>query len=107
MARGPELAELTKRVTESLQPEGALVGQLDMAGFGGAFRRFLMGTARHPVASTGALVRLSAGLTATAVATAARAMGAEADPVITPGAKDKRFTDSAWQDNAFYFALQQ
>ena len=101
---GPQ--EVGARAMEALAPEGAL-GTLDPVSFGKALTKFGSEIARRPVPTLKALSKVGSGLALTGFAAAGRAVGLKT-PGPTPGAAgDKRFSDPAWETNAYYFATLQ
>ena len=85
----------------------ALLDRMDPVGFGRALGREARGLARHPLSTAGAVARWANGaLVATGVA-AARAAGATPEGPMAVPAKDRRFSDPTWQQNALFFWLLQ
>jgi polyhydroxyalkanoate synthase subunit PhaC len=90
----------------ALAPEaGAL--DLDPALFGRALGAAAVSVARHPESAARAGLRCALDLTRTSVAAASRAAGRSAAGPVPPDARDRRFSDPAWEDNAAFFALRQ
>ena len=86
--------------------DGAL-DRVDPVGFGRALGIGAAGLLRHPLSTAGAIARWANGaLVATGVA-AARAVGAPSDGPMPLPAKDRRFGDKAWTENALFFWLLQ
>lgn len=88
-------------------PEAGLVAGLDPALFAAALGRLAGGLLRRPSAVVAAMNRYAAGLTAAWVATMARAAGSQVGWVVRPDARDRRFSDPTWQENPWYFWVQQ
>jgi len=61
----------------------------------------------HPFRSSQAVRRLAVGYVDLLSATARRTIGDLAEGPCTPDAKDRRFSDNAFEQNPFYFALAQ
>ena len=84
-----------------------VLDRTDPVGFGRALATGAARLARRPVSTGRALMRWTTGSLAAAGATALRAAGAQSEgPMPTP-AKDRRWSDSAWNDNAVFFWLMQ
>jgi polyhydroxyalkanoate synthase len=90
---------------ELLAPESGLAA-LDPVSFSRALRRFGTEVARRPLPAVAAMARWGTGLSLTGLAAAGRAVGLKT-PGPLPSAKDKRFADRAWEDNAAFFATGQ
>ena len=85
----------------------ALLDRVDPVGFGRALGQEAAGLARHPLSTAGAVARWANGaLVATGVA-AARAAGATPEGPMPVPAKDRRFADRTWSENALFFWLLQ
>jgi polyhydroxyalkanoate synthase subunit PhaC len=81
--------------------------QLDAAGLGRALLAEAAGLVRHPLATSAACGRFLIGELSAATTCAARMVGATAAGPMAAAAKDRRFTDRAWEENALFFALLQ
>ena len=103
----PEARQSAVQAAEALAPEAGLVAALDPVSFLEAFFQVGMGVARNPKNSLNAGVRYFAAATAAAYTSAARWWGASLPNVIEPVPSDKRFRDSAWQENPWYSYLHQ
>ncbi len=79
----------------------------DPAAFGPVLTRLATGVARHPLSTLKLGARLGARLAQAGVETAAHAAGRDRPPALTPSAGDRRFSDPAWDDNAWYFGQRQ
>ncbi len=97
---------LAEEAAQALGPEGDLVGDLDMAGFGGSMLAVLNRAMERPVEVGAASLRLGASMARIAQFAAARMAGMDAEPPIDTG-RDKRFTDPAWTGNPGFAALLQ
>jgi len=97
---------LAEDAATALGPEGDLMGQLDLAGFGGSLMAVFNRAMEHPAEVGSAGLRLGTAVARIAQFTAARAAGIAAEPPIDPG-RDKRFSDPAWTDNPGFAALLQ
>ena len=84
-----------------------VLDRVDTVGFSRALIKEAAGLARHPLATLGAVSRYAAGSLVAAGATTARLAGARPEGAVPVPAKDRRFADRAWEDNAFFFALLQ
>jgi polyhydroxyalkanoate synthase subunit PhaC len=90
----------------ALAPEAAAL-DLDPALFGRALGAAAVSVARHPESAARAGLRCALDLTRTSVAAASRAAGRSAAGPVPLDARDRRFSDPAWEDNAAFFALRQ
>ncbi len=80
---------------------------LDGLGLGRAAVSQTVGLARHPLSTAGAIGRYLNGTLVAAGVTAARALGGKpAGPMPVP-ARDRRFSDRTWEENALFFGLLQ
>ena len=61
----------------------------------------------HPIAVTRAFGKYFVGGLAATGATLDRAVGRGTEGPVAPGARDRRFTDCAWSENAGFFAIEQ
>jgi len=84
-----------------------LLDKVDPVSFGRSLVATAVGLARHPVSTLSAYQHYASSALSAAQAVAARAIGRKTRGPIAPGAKDRRFADPAWEDNALFFALQQ
>src|SRR5437870_3081125 len=94
------------RAAEVLAPETGLAA-LDPVSFSKALTRFGTEVARRPVPTLRALTRYGAGLGVSGLASAGRAVGMKMPGAVPPPAKDKRFIDPAWEQNAGFFGVLQ
>src|SRR2546426_1863693 len=94
------------QAAEVLAPETGLAG-LDPVSFSKAVARFGTEVARRPVPTLRALTRYGAGLGVSGLASVGRAVGMKMPGAVPPPAKDKRFTDPAWEQNAGFFGVLQ
>jgi len=81
--------------------------QLDAAGLGRALLAEAGGLLRHPLGTGAAVGRYALGEVGAAGAGLARIIGARVGGPLSPPAKDRRFTDKAWEESPLYFALLQ
>jgi polyhydroxyalkanoate synthase subunit PhaC len=102
----PGIAGAAAQAAEVLAPEGGLAG-LDPVSFSKALTHLGTEVARRPVPTLRAFSRYGAGLGVAGMAAAARAVGMKTPGAISPPAKDRRFADPAWEQNAGFFALLQ
>jgi polyhydroxyalkanoate synthase subunit PhaC len=112
----PEPIDATRRTGEEQKPDrrsllrravDGVADRVDTAGFNRALLREAAGLARHPVSALGAVSRYAAGVAVAAGAAGARAFGGNVEGPIPMPAKDRRFADRTWNENAFFFALLQ
>ncbi|MDQ3979507.1 MAG: class I poly(R)-hydroxyalkanoic acid synthase [Actinomycetota bacterium] len=92
---------------EALAPEADLFGQFDPVSFGEALLEFSANLATHPAEALSARIRFWGRMAAAAVDTASVAFGFKPSSTLQPRPKDRRFSDSAWEDNPFFFAHRQ
>ncbi|MDQ1514520.1 MAG: poly[(R)-3-hydroxyalkanoate] polymerase subunit PhaC [Actinomycetota bacterium] len=104
--RGSAAEQAAAQAAEILAPESGL-GTLDPVSFGKALGRFGTEVARRPLPTIAAMARYGTGLSLTGLAAAGRSVGLKTPGPIAPPAKDKRFADRAWEDNAAFFATGQ
>jgi polyhydroxyalkanoate synthase subunit PhaC len=83
-----------------------LIGKLDQIGLGPSLARLGAAWALHPMETATALRQWTQGSVRAGWSAAARAVGADVAPQV-PTERDKRFTDPAWDGNAFYWWLRQ
>src|SRR5215813_13787798 len=81
--------------------------RVDPVGFGRALAVEAAGLARHPVSTAGALARWANGAMVAAGVGLARAAGAPSEGPMPLPAKDRRFGDRTWSENALFFWLLQ
>jgi polyhydroxyalkanoate synthase len=89
------------------QAAQALLDNIDPLAFGRSLFATAIGLARHPWSAFSAYQHYAANAFSAAQAVAARAMGKKAEGPVAPAPKDRRFTDPAWDQSPFFFALQQ
>ena len=93
---------------ESLAPEvNTLLSTVDPAGFGKALVRTSWGVLANPLGALVAWSRFATGMTLAGAATAARALGADAQGPAQPPPKDRRFADPTWTASPAYFMLME
>jgi polyhydroxyalkanoate synthase subunit PhaC len=103
----PVIAELPEPEAESLGASEAVLSVVDPVALGRSLGRAVLGARRHPVPVAAAVGRLVRDLGRTARATTSRAVGRAVDAPLATAPGDRRFTDPAWQENAWFFALHQ
>ena len=81
--------------------------RVDPVGFGRALATEAVGLLRHPLSTAGALARWANGALVATGASAVRAVGAAREGPLPVPAKDRRFGDKTWTENALYFWLLQ
>ena len=79
----------------------------DPGSFGQALAQVGAGMATRPRPALRWASRVTAGLAAAGVQSAARALGWRGEPKLAPAPKDKRFTDPAWEKNPWFFGQRQ
>ncbi|HYH50929.1 MAG TPA: alpha/beta fold hydrolase [Acidimicrobiia bacterium] len=104
--RGSAAQHAGARAAEILAPEDGLAA-LDPVSFSKALGRFSAEVARRPLPTMAAVGRWSTGLGLTGLAAAGRAVGLKTPGPLPAAAKDKRFSDKAWEENAVFFATGQ
>jgi polyhydroxyalkanoate synthase len=101
-------AEAGAAAAESLGPESnVILSAVDPTGFASALGEVGAGLARNPGSALAAWSRWAGGMMVAAAATTARVLGADADGPAQPAPKDKRFADTTWRENPFYFFVMQ
>ncbi|HEY1333600.1 MAG TPA: hypothetical protein VGF31_05020, partial [Myxococcaceae bacterium] len=85
----------------------AALDRLDPVGFGRALAAEAAGLLRHPLSTAGALARWANGALVATGASAVRAVGAPSEGPMPVPAKDRRFGDKTWSENALFFWLLQ
>jgi polyhydroxyalkanoate synthase len=96
----------TEAIASAIAPEASEFGGIDMAGFGEALALVAGRAASRPREVVSALERAWLSLAATGPAAIALWFGVQADPPV-PAPADRRFADTAWAENPFFFALRQ
>lgn len=85
----------------------AALDRVDPVGFGRALAVEAAGLLRHPLSTAGAIARWANGALVAAGASAVRAVGAPSEGPMPLPAKDRRFGDRTWSENALFFWLLQ
>jgi len=88
-------------------PAPQLLDQLDPAAFGTALVRTAGRLAISPIGTAGAATRYAARMVQASTAAMLRAMGQTVDGPVADPPRDKRFSDPAWEENAWYYLLRQ
>jgi len=96
----------TELTAAAIAPETSEFGSIDMAGFGEALALVAGRAASRPREVVQALERFWLSLAAAGPAAVALWFGVQADPPV-PAPADRRFSDPAWAENPFFFALRQ
>jgi polyhydroxyalkanoate synthase len=99
--------DVADRAASVLAPESNLVADPDVAQFGKALGRALVGAGTNPAGLLAAGARLAADLARIPPAALARWFGMSVDPPLAVNPKDRRFADQAWSDNPAFFAVRQ
>jgi polyhydroxyalkanoate synthase subunit PhaC len=94
-------------LAELLGVSEAPLDQVDPVGLSRSLGRALLRSLRHPFRTGRAVGRYAIGGLAATAATLDRAVGRPAEGPVSPAAKDRRFVDRAWSENAGFFALEQ
>jgi polyhydroxyalkanoate synthase len=79
---------------------GDAATRVDPIGLGGALRAAAMAAVRRPVPTAQSLIGLAMMESRVGLNTLVRVAGGKPEPVATPLAGDRRFTDPAWRENA-------
>jgi polyhydroxyalkanoate synthase len=98
----PDVKGRTPRISAIPQ-----VGAADPAGLARALGEALGSAMLHPGTHGAALTKHTVGVGSALLASAARLVKRHPAGPLTPPPRDARFTDEAWQNNPFYFALMQ
>src|SRR5215831_14583310 len=85
----------------------AALDRVDPVGFGRAIAIEAAGLLRHPLSTAGAIARWANGALVATGVSAARAVGAPSEGPMPLPAKDRRFGDKTWTENALFFWLLQ
>ena len=80
---------------------------VDPVGFGPSLARAFARLASHPLTTFEPTSRFAGGLLQAYAVTAARMVGVDVEGPLAPSPHDGRFTDEAWSQNPFYYALLQ
>ena len=91
----------------SLEPEWGFFPALDPVALGQTLVELGRALVQRPGSTAAACSRWAEGLAAAGAATANRTLGGSAEGPLTEEASDRRFRDSAWQDNPAFFAVKQ
>jgi poly[(R)-3-hydroxyalkanoate] polymerase subunit PhaC len=97
---GPVRSGLRRIADEALD-------RVDAVGFGRALASEALGLLRHPLSTAGALARWANGALVATSVSVVRAVGSPSQGPMPVPAKDRRFGDKTWTENAFYFWLLQ
>ena len=92
---------------DALGPEADLIGHFDPVSFGQALLEFGTNLATHPVDALCARIRFWGRMAAAAIDTTSVALGFKPSSVLEPQARDRRFSDNAWENNPVFFAQRQ
>jgi polyhydroxyalkanoate synthase subunit PhaC len=107
-ARPVEEAEsLPESLLDRLGVAETVMGRADPVSLGRALASAVLSTARRPRRALPLVARLGTGLAAVGVNACEHLVGGKAPGPYTVDAKDKRFTDVAWQENASFHTLLQ
>ncbi len=83
-----------------------VLGKLDQIGLGPSLARLGAACALHPLQSAAVMRQWTQGAFLAGWSATTRAFGADSPPQVPTG-RDKRFADTAWEGNAFYWWLRQ
>ena len=100
-------AHTTTAASDAVGPEAEILASVDPLALGKASAQLVGGLARHPLGVLQACGSYASGLAGATLAVAARTLGVDAPGPVEPGRRDKRFSDTTWQENPAYFLLQQ
>ena len=95
------------RLVEAMAPVIEFLGKNDPLGLAPATLTVLQRAMKNPIAMVNCYARLTQGMVQLQLATAAKAVGVQTDPVLPADPGDRRFAERTWSDNAAFFALQQ
>src|SRR5712664_2830262 len=79
-----------------------LLDNIDPVSFGRSLFAAAVGLARHPLSTSSAYQHYAASAVIAPQAVAGRAIGQKIPGPVAPSAKDRRFADPAWEDNALF-----
>jgi polyhydroxyalkanoate synthase len=96
------LADFLKRQAGKSGPE-----PFDPLNITGAFTALVRGMAENPAQIVEAQFELWRGFLTLWESTARKMLGGESEPVVVPGAGDKRFKDKDWQENQVFDFIKQ
>jgi len=99
--------QYNEAVEARLGIEEAVIDVADPVGLGRSLVTGLLGAFSHPLRLTLSGARYAAAMASVATNTTERLLGATPPPARPPHAKDKRFTDTTWRENAFFHGLMQ
>ncbi|MDQ2727139.1 MAG: poly-beta-hydroxybutyrate polymerase [Actinomycetota bacterium] len=92
---------------ERLGAVEGLAGSLDPVGLIRSLGQALRARTRDPVGVGGQVAGHAMRMTRAGTVTVGRAFGLDMDGPATPAAKDGRFSEAAWRDNAAFYGLMQ
>jgi len=96
------IADFMKRQTSKTGAE-----PFDPLNISGAFMSLVRGMAENPAQIVEAQFELWRGFLTLWESTARKMLGGESEPVVAPGAGDKRFKDKDWQENQLFDFIKQ
>jgi polyhydroxyalkanoate synthase subunit PhaC len=99
-------SNIAERAAGVLGPESGVLEQLDAAGFGEALAQVARASAAHPEMSVTASMRLAADLARIPLLAVTHWLGGDVAEPVPPDPKDRRFGDSAWNDNPAFYGLR-
>ncbi len=104
------IAERSQRLVSdflSKQAEGGQLGMADPLNIGGAFLEMTARMMANPARLMQAQINLWQDYMTLWQTATRRFMGEESSPLIKPGPEDRRFKDSAWEENAVFDFIKQ
>jgi polyhydroxyalkanoate synthase subunit PhaC len=102
-----EKAPTRRALTGVLARAVNFVDQLDATGLNRSLLAEAAGVVRSPLGSGAAVGRFLIGELTALVASAGRMAGAPVTGPLPPPTRDRRFSDKAWEENAFFYHLLQ
>lgn len=95
------------RLRAALQPVRDFLGKNDPIGLAPATATVLRRALKNPKGMLKAYARLTQGVVRLQVATTAKVVGVQAEPVLPADPRDRRFKEPSWSENPAFFSLQQ
>ncbi len=99
--------DVADRAASVLAPESDLIADPDVAEFGKAVGRAVVGAGANPAGLVAAYARLATDLARIPPAALGKWLGVTVEPPLAANPKDRRFADQAWSDNPAFFAVRQ
>jgi len=102
-----DMEDHDEAVEARLGIEEAVMDVADPVGLGRSLVTGLFGAFSHPLRLTLTSARYAAAMMSVAASTTERLLGSDPPDTRPPHAKDKRFNDTTWRENAFFHGLMQ